>query len=203
MLPLNGYRVVLADPPWRFEARSEKGEAKNPVAHYPCMELPALKALGREIGLDFACAPDSVLVMWATFPMLPEALELMAAWGFRYKTGGAWGKLTQGGGIAFGTGYIYRSAAELWLVGTRGAPRLRNRSTRNLVLDDAGGILWAAHEGGFIGAERREHSRKPDRLHADIEALFDGPYLELFARQRRPGWDAWGNEVDKFGEAAA
>ena len=70
---------------------------------------------------------------------------------------------------------------EFYLVGTIGKPRVRSRSIRNL-----------------IAAPVREHSRKPDQLHADLEALYAGPYAELFARQRRPGWDAWGNDVDRF-----
>jgi N6-adenosine-specific RNA methylase IME4 len=198
-LALKGYRVVLADPPWLFENYSVKGEEKNPVAHYDCMPLPRLRGLGRELGLDFAMAPDCACVMWATFPMLPEAIDLLAAWGFRYKSGGAWAKLTTSGKLAFGTGYLYRSAAELWLLGTRGAPKIKSRSVRNLVVGDGaesvGPDEWG---GGCIAAPTREHSRKPDAMHQSIEALFDGPYLELFARSARPGWDVWGNETGKF-----
>lgn len=179
-----GYRVVLADCPWYFENRSPKGELKNPVRHYSCMRTPDICALAGQIGLDFICAPDCALVLWATFPMLPDALEVMSRWGFAYKGGGAWGKL-QNGRPAFGAGYIYRSAAEIWILGTRGAPKVRSHSVRNLIL-----------------AERREHSRKPDEMHADLERLYDGPFLELFARQRRPGWTSWGNETEKFSEAA-
>lgn len=180
-----GYRVVLADPPWRYQNWSVKGEGKGAAGQYGCLTLPQLHSLARDISFDFACAKDCALVMWATFPMLPEAFKLMAAWGFAYKSGGAWAKLTRTGKPAFGTGYLYRSAAEPWLLGTRGQPRQKSRSVRNLIL-----------------AERREHSRKPDAMYESIEALFDGPYLELFARTRRDGWDSWGNEADKF-EAAA
>lgn len=89
--------------------------------------------------------------------------------------------MTSKGNPAFGTGYIYRSAAELWLLGVRGQPQERTRRTRNLII-----------------AERREHSRKPDEMTAMLERQFVGPYLELFARERRAGWDAWGNQIDKF-----
>lgn len=184
-LPLEGFGVVLADPPWRFENFSEAGEEKNPVAHYPCMTMAELAPLGRAIGLDFACAPACVLVMWATFPMLREAMALMAEWGFQYKSGGAWAKTTASGKPAFGTGYIYRSAAEPWLLGVRGKPKILSHSIRNVII-----------------AERREHSRKPDEMHRNIECQFAGPYLELFARETRPGWTAWGNETGKFGSAA-
>lgn len=176
-----GYGVGLADPAWDFENWSAKGVEKNASAHYDCMTLDELKALRIQIGLDFAFAPDAAMVMWATFPMLRQALELLDAWGFTYVSGGAWAKMTVNGKQAFGTGYLYRSAAELWLLGTRGNPKIKSRSVRNMII-----------------AERREHSRKPDQMHEDIERLFDGPYLEMFARSRRPGWDSWGNEVGKF-----
>lgn len=182
----SGYGAILADPPWMFENWSKEGEWKNANRHYPCMPLPALKSLRVVSGLDFACAENCALVMWATFPMLPEALELMREWGFVYKSGGAWGKLARNGNLAFGAGYLYRSAAELWLLGTRGSPQVRSHSIRNLIM-----------------AERREHSRKPDQMHIDIERMFDGPYLEMFSRQRRDGWDSWGNEVDKFAHEKA
>lgn len=117
--------------------------------------------------------------------MLREALELMDAWGFKYKSGGAWHKKTTNGKTAFGTGYIFRSAAELFLVGTHGKPAIKNRSTRNLIEEAT-----------------REHSRKPDSTYGIIENLFEGPYLELFARSKRSGWESWGNQTDKFEVAA-
>jgi len=100
------YRVILADPPWQFENWSEAGEEKNATAHYDCMTLDELKALRVGSGLDFVCAPDCAMLMWATFPLLPEALELLDDWGFAYKSGGAWGKLTKHGKVAFGSGYL-------------------------------------------------------------------------------------------------
>lgn len=177
-LPLFHFGAILADPPWYFSNYSEKGEAKNPVAHYDCMDLPAIKGLG----VGHHAKPDSALVLWATAPMLPQAFEVMAAWGFTFKTAGAWAKESKSGEkIAFGTGYVFRSAAEFYLVGTLGKPAIKSRSIRNLI--------WAPV---------REHSRKPDQMHADVEALFDGPYLELFARETRPGWTVWGNQTEKF-----
>lgn len=112
-------------------------------------------------------------------------IELLTAWGFTFKSAGAWAKQSSTGECwAFGTGYVFRSAAEFYLVGAIGKPRVGSRSIRNL-----------------IAAPVREPSRKPDQLHADVEALYAGPYAELFARQRRPGWDAWGNQVGKFDDA--
>lgn len=187
------YRVIYADPNWLIELYSAAGEEKAPQAHYRCMSTPEIIAFGRdEVGLEWCCAPDCVLVLWGTFPMLPAAFEVMAGWGFTYKTGGCWGKTTKHGKVAFGTGYIYRSAAEPWLLGTRGEPVSRVKDQRNLLLDD--GLL----DGCLQLDQVREHSRKPDGMIEAIERQFKGPYLELFSRTDRPGWDVWGDEVGKF-----
>ncbi|SMF83322.1 N6-adenosine-specific RNA methylase IME4 [Azospirillum oryzae] len=181
LIPLR-YRVILADPAWMFSLRSPKGEGKSPQAHYRCMPLADIQALP----VSQLAAPDCACIMWATAPMLPQAIDTLAAWGFAFKSAGAWAKQSPtAASWAFGPGYIYRSAAEFWLLGTIGRPAQRSRSIRNLIV-----------------APRREHSRKPDQMHTDIEALFDGPYVELFARSQRPGWDCWGNETTKF-EAVA
>ncbi|RDE04660.1 MT-A70 family methyltransferase [Sphingomonas aracearum] len=172
------YGLILADPPWRFFNHSAKGEAKNPVAHYGCMTIEQLA----QLPVARLAAPDCALVMWATAPLLDRAIELLKAWGFTFKSAGAWAKQSKTGEKwTFGTGYVFRSAAEFYLVGTIGKPRVLSRSIRNL-----------------IAAPVREHSRKPDQLHADLEQLYAGPRAELFARQRRAGWDVWGNQIDKF-----
>ncbi|WP_064742218.1 MT-A70 family methyltransferase [Inquilinus limosus] len=177
-LQMFGYGLVLADPPWLYEIYSEKGQAKSAQAHYECMptdEIAALNA-GRLAGRDAIC------LMWATFPMLPDALRVMAAWGFDYKSGASWAKRSsRNRGWAFGSGYIFRSASELLLLGTTGAPEILSKSVRNLIV-----------------APVRGHSRKPDQVYELAEALSRGPYVELFGRQRRKGWAAWGNETDKF-----
>lgn len=175
-LEQGAYRVILADPPWSFSLYSEKGETKSPQAHYACMELPAIKALPvGALAHEDGCA----LVMWATAPMLPQAIETMAAWHFTFKSAGAWAKRSStGASWAFGTGYCFRSAAEFFLLGTRGKPRQRVRNIRNLIV-----------------APVQAHSRKPDEMHAACETLWDGPRVEMFARRRREGWDAWGNEA--------
>ena len=181
-LPRRHYGLILADPPWRFQLHSEAGEAKSPQAHYGCMSLEAIAALR----VERLAAPDCALIMWATAPMLPDAIALMECWGFEYKSAGAWAKQSSTGDAwAFGTGFCFRSAAEFFLLGTRGRPQVQSRSVRNLIV-----------------APVREHSRKPDEMHAMCEQLYAGPYLEMFARQRRPGWDCWGNETDRFEEAA-
>lgn len=179
-LPLLHYRLIMADPPWSFDNWSAAGEGKNAKAHYACMDVAAITALP----VGHLASRDCILWLWATNPMLPQALEVMATWGFTFKTGGHWVKRTSGGKLAFGTGYILRSAGEPFLIGTMGNPET-SRSVRSVIEGVA-----------------REHSRKPEEAFAAAETLVPGPYLELFSRERRPGWDSWGDEVSKFGEVA-
>lgn len=177
-----GYGLILADPPWRFKLHAETGESKSPQAHYACMSLGDLARLPvAKLAMD-----DCAMIMWATAPMLPDAIALLECWGFEYKSAGAWAKQSStGASWAFGTGFCFRSAAEFFLLGTRGYPKSRSKSVRNLIVSPV-----------------REHSRKPDDMHAMCEQLYPGPYAELFARARRPGWDVWGNEIDRFGGAS-
>ena len=121
--------------------------------------------------------PDSVLLLWTTDPFLRHAFDVIDSWGFQYKTVGFyWAKTPV---KWFGTGYWTRANPEQCLLATRGHPRRLNADVRKLVL-----------------APRREHSRKPDELYPAIERLCSGPYLELFARQRREGWDSIGDETE-------
>jgi N6-adenosine-specific RNA methylase IME4 len=175
------FQVILADPPWEYVMRSAKGYAKSPQAHYATMSLDAIKALP----VDQLAASDALLFLWSTWPFVAmgRAQAVVEAWGFTAKTGGDWGKLTKdGGGLTMGPGYIVRSACEPWLIGTRGRPRLVSKSERNLIL-----------------SPRREHSRKPPEAHRLLERLCpDAAKVELFARESRPGWSAWGLERDRF-----
>lgn len=183
-----GYRVILADPPWAFKTYNDVDQRKKPERHYRTLSFEALCTLP-VAGL--AHPEGCALALWTTGPMLHAAFEVLSNWGFDFRTAGAWAKQSRGGnGLAFGTGYLLRGAAEFFLLATRGGPRRREgreaRSQRNLIL-----------------APLREHSRKPEGLHRILEALYRGPYCELFARERRPGWDAWGNEVGKFTGSSA
>lgn len=179
--PFGGFDLIMADPPWQFDLFSEKGEAKAPQAQYTCTPLDWIAGLP----VSALAADDCLLWLWATNPMLPQALQVLAAWGFTFKTAGHWAKRTKHGRLAFGTGYILRCAGEPFLIGTRGKPRT-TRSTRSVI------------EGPL-----REHSRKPDEAFAAAEALMPAARrIELFSRQPRPGWATWGNETTKFGEAA-
>ncbi|MBN7764089.1 DNA methyltransferase [Nitratireductor aquibiodomus] len=177
----HSFDLIMADPAWTFELRSGKGEGKSAQAQYRCQSLDEIKALPV---LDLA-APDALLWLWATNPMLPQALEVLNAWGFTFKTAGAWGKTTVNGKLAFGTGYIFRSAHEPILIGTRGEPKT-TKSVRSLIMGQA-----------------REHSRKPEEAYRAAEQLMPcARRIELFSRTNRPGWTVWGDEAGKFGEAA-
>jgi N6-adenosine-specific RNA methylase IME4 len=177
-------QVILCDPPWRFTVYKE-GSPKLPQAQYKCMSLEDL--IEYRGMFEHLLADDCVLVMWTTWPMLAagQAHKVMEGWGFTPKTGGSWQKTTKHGKMGFGTGYIYRGSTEPWLLGTRGHPKVKSKSVRN-------GII----------APLREHSRKPDQMHQDLEKLFAGPFMELFARSYRPGWLCIGDEVGKFPMAA-
>jgi N6-adenosine-specific RNA methylase IME4 len=127
------------------------------------------------------CAPDCILFLWATYPMLPEAFKVIAAWGFAFKTVGfTWVKQSPSGrGFTFGLGYWTRANPEICLIATKGSPKRKRFDIPNLLL-----------------SPRREHSRKPDEARERIVALCgDLPRLELFARERPKGWKVWGNEV--------
>lgn len=176
--PQGGFDLIMADPPWSFDNFSAKGEAKNAKAHYACTPLDWIKGLP----VHAIAARDCLLWLWATNPMLPEAFQVMQAWGFEFRTAGHWSKRNPATGkLAFGTGYILRCAGEPFLIGTRGKPKT-TRSTRSVI------------EG-----RAREHSRKPDEAFTAAEALMpEARRLELFSRQPRTGWTVWGNETEKF-----
>ncbi len=178
------YGVILADPPYAFQTYSEKGKGKSADQHYRCHCVGQLAALpvGR------LAAPDCVLFLWIPWPFMPYAFTLIPAWGFRYSAlAWEWVKFNPvTGKFAFGCGYGTRKNLEPCLLARRGSPKLKSRSVRD-----------------FIFAPRREHSRKPDEQYERIEAMFDGPYLELFARQPpRPGWTCWGDQIRLFDHAA-
>lgn len=200
-LPRAAFRVIVADPPWAYQARGAGGYGKSPQAHYGCMSAAELAAM------DVASlgTRDCVLWLWAVGFALDQAVDLMRAWGFRFCTSGHWAKTSATGRCwSFGTGHVLRGASEPFLIGVRGNPRARHKGQRNLVTDE-GPEAFAALQAGFLDdcmvMDRvREHSRKPDSAYRAVEALFDGPYLELFAREvRGQGWAAFGDEAEKFG----
>jgi N6-adenosine-specific RNA methylase IME4 len=191
------YGAILVDPPWRFEAWSEFKELKNGdktravERYYDVMSTRKISVMPVE---DLA-ASDCVLFLWACWPQLADALAVIAAWGFKFKTAAfCWVKAHAGQLELFedtlapqvGMGYWTRANSEPCLLATRGRPKRLNADVRQAII-----------------APRRDHSRKPDGIHERIERLVAGPYCELFARQRRPGWDCWGDEVDRFAPIGA
>jgi N6-adenosine-specific RNA methylase IME4 len=176
-LPARRYGVIYADPEWRFEVWSrETGLDRSADNHYPTSDLAEI--MTRDV--QSIAAEDCVLFLWATGAMLPQALAVMSAWGFAYKTHIVWAK------DRTGTGYWVRNRHELLLIGARGdipAPAMGTQSP------------------SLIEAPVGEHSEKPEAFQAIIESYFPSlPKIELNARRARPGWDVWGNEApENFG----
>lgn len=176
----HSFDFIMADPAWTYRMYSEAGEAKSPQAHYRTMSIDEIKDLPV---LDLA-APDCLLWLWCVNPMIPQAVDVLGAWGFEFKTAGTWVKTTKHGKINFGTGYILRGSNEPFLIGTRGSPR----TSKNV-------------RSGFLG-KIREHSRKPEEAYRAAEQLMPrANRLELFSRTDRPGWTVWGDEAGKYGAA--
>ena len=167
-LPL--FHVLYADPPWRL-----KGGVTMPYSMMRTRDICALPVQ------DIA-ASDSLLFLWAIHSHLPDALEVIRAWGFTYRTAAfTWVKRTPNDtGYFLGRGYWTHSNAEPCLLATRGRPKRVGTGVRSLIV-----------------SPRREHSRKPDEARDRIVRICgDVPRAELFARQKTDGWSAWGNEVD-------
>lgn len=173
-LPDRKYGVILADPEWRFEPYSrETGMDRAADNHYPTSPLDVIAARN----VQSISAKDCVLFMWATAPMLPQALFAMHRWGFEYKSHAVWVK------DKIGTGYWFRNQHELLLVGTRGHPVAPALGTQ---------------APSVLEAPRLAHSEKPEEVLEMIEDLYPNtPKIELNRRgPAREGWDAWGLEVE-------
>ncbi len=181
-LPDKTYGVILADPEWRFEPYSrETGMDRAPENHYPTSPTETIAA--RPVAK--IAAKDCALFLWATAPMLPDAMAVMAAWGFTYRTHCIWRKGRAGKGR--GPGYWFTGEHELLLLGTRGS-----------VPAPAPGTQWPS----VVDADAGKHSEKPEQFHRLIEKYFPSlPKIELNARRARKGWDSWGFEAPA--EAAA
>ena len=173
------YNVIYADPPSSFKTYSNKGKDRSPEKHYSVMSFKDIC----NMPVNNIATDNSVLLMWAIDPLLDKAFEVIKAWGFTYKTVAfTWAKLNKTKpGFFTGLGYWTRGNPEMCLLATKGKPKRLSKSVPQLVVD-----------------KRREHSRKPDIMYSHIEKLLEGPYIELFARQKRKGWDSWGNEVNKW-----
>jgi N6-adenosine-specific RNA methylase IME4 len=177
------YGTILIDPPWRFLNRTGKvGPEHRRLRRYPTMSFEEIAALP----VGTLAGPQSHLYLWTPNALLPEALEVMRRWGFAYKTNLVWYKVRKDGGPdGRGVGFYFRNVTELLLFGIRGRLRTLRPGRRQV---------------NVIATRKQEHSRKPDEVYRIIELCSAGPYLELFARQRRAGWEQWGDEVDSYAQ---
>ena len=148
------------------------------LKRYETMSLDEIKRLP----VSEAAGEKSHLYLWVPNALLPEGLEIMKAWGFEYKTNIIWEKVrTDGQPDGRGVGFYFRNVTEILLFGIHGKNNRTLQPGRSQV--------------NLIRSMKREHSRKPDEIIPIIEACSSGPYLELFARGDRPGWDMWGNQA--------
>jgi N6-adenosine-specific RNA methylase IME4 len=187
-LPKGPYSAIVCDPPWSFLTYTGSGTPhRTEEDHYPVETVEEM----RNIPVADIAAKDCALFMWVIGSHLDQALELGRAWGFRYVTDAfTWVKVGKNDPSVrpISMGYWSRKQTETCLLFTRGRPKRLDAGVRQLLESDAH-VIYAA---------KREHSRKPDEQYDRIERLVAGPYLEMFSRQSRDGWDSWGLETGKF-----
>jgi N6-adenosine-specific RNA methylase IME4 len=171
-LPSSKYRVIYADPPWKYsDDLAVEGYGVGAVGHYPSMSIEEMAALGiRDLADE-----NAALFLWVTVPILPDAFSLLEAWGFAYKTLFVWDK------VAHNYGHYNSVRAELLILATQGSCLPDSKELKDSVVSIP---------------RSSEHSEKPEEFRQIIDELYtDGKRIELFARKRVAGWDAWGNEV--------
>lgn len=179
------FATVLADPPWQFQNRTGKIAPEHKrLSRYPTMTLQEIKDLPVE-----AIVKDTAhLYLWVPNALLPDGLQVMAHWGFAYKTNLIWYKIRKDGGPdRRGVGFYFRNVTEMILFGVRG----KNART----------LQAGRSQENIISSQKREHSRKPDEQYQIIESCSPGPYIELFARGPRKGWFVWGNQAEEYAPA--
>ncbi len=174
------YKTIYADPPWQFQNRTGKVAPEHKrLTRYTTMSLDEIMALPVADAAD----DKSHLYLWVPNALLPDGLKVMEAWGFEYKSNLVWEKVRKDGGPdGRGVGFYFRNVTELLLFGIRGKDNRTLAPGRSQV--------------NLIRSIKREHSRKPDEFVDLIERCSPGPYLEMFARGNREGWDMWGNQAD-------
>ena len=173
------YRTIYADPPWQFQNRTGKVAPEHKrLRRYETMGLEEIK----QLPVSEVADEKSHLYLWVPNALLPEGLEVMKAWGFTYKTNIIWEKVrADGQPDGRGVGFYFRNVTEILLFGIHGNNNRTLQAGRSQV--------------NLIRSMKREHSRKPDEMIPIIEACSSAPYLELFARGNRPGWDMWGDQA--------
>lgn len=174
------YSTIYADPPWRFQNRTGKVAPENKkLNRYETMTTEDIMALP----VEQIAAPKSHLYLWIPNALLPDGLAVMKAWGYTYKGNIVWEKIRKDGEPdGRGVGFYFRNVTEILLFGVRG--------------DHFRTLAPARSQVNLIRSQKREHSRKPDEIIPVIEKCSPGPYLELFARGCRAGWDMWGDQAN-------
>jgi len=172
------FGAILADPPWRFNNRTGKVAPEHQrLRRYETMSLDEIM----ELPIAQLALPQSHCYLWVPNALVLEGLEVLKRWGFTYKTNLIWYKVRKDNGPdRRGVGFYFRNVTEMVLFGVRGKLRTFAPGRR---------------QENIIVARKRRHSQKPDELYEIIEKCSPGPYLELFARELRPGWRQWGDEV--------
>jgi N6-adenosine-specific RNA methylase IME4 len=173
------FATVLADPPWQFANRTGKiAPEHNRLLRYSTMKLDEIASLP----VNLITTSTAHLYLWCPNALLPEGIMVMAAWGFTYKTNLIWHKIRKDGGSdGRGVGFYFRNVTELILFGVKGMNARTLEPGRRRV--------------NLLATRKREHSRKPDQQYEIIETCSPGPFVELFARGRRSGWETWGNQA--------
>lgn len=175
------YGAILIDPPWRFSNSTGKVAPEHRRLHrYRTMSFQEIAALPvGDLGRS-----QSHLYLWTPNALLHEALTIMKAWGFVYKTNIIWFKVRKDGGPdGRGVGFYFRNVTEMLLFGTKGKLRTLQPGRRQVNI--------------YI-SRKQEHSKKPDGIYDIIQQCSPGPYLELFGRSRVPGWTQWGDQIDSY-----
>lgn len=175
------FSTILADPPWRFQNRTGKMAPEHKrLRRYPTMDYEEIRAMP----VAQHAAQRAHLYLWVPNALVREGLAIMEAWGFQYKTNLVWYKVRKDGGPdGRGVGFYFRNVTELVLFGVRGHLRTLKPGRTQVNL---------------FSTRKEEHSKKPATLYEIVQQCSPGPYLELFARERLPGWTQWGDEVDSY-----
>lgn len=177
------FSTVLADPPWRFTNRTGKVAPEHKrLKRYETMSVKQIC----DLPVANHLADKSHLYLWVPNALLSEGLEVLAAWGFKYKTCLTWVKVRKDGGFdGRGVGFYFRNVTETILFGVKGSMRTLEPGRTQV---------------NAIATRKREHSRKPDELYSLIERCSPGPYLEMFARVKRLGWAQFGDELETYSQ---
>lgn len=176
----DGFKTILADPPWRFTNRTGKVAPEHRrLDRYSTLDLDQIC----DLPVCDISAKNAHLYLWVPNALLPDGLRVLQAWGFRYVSNILWAKRRKDGGPdGRGVGFYFRNVTEILLFGVRGSMRT---------------LQPARSQVNMIETRKREHSRKPDEQYDLIQACSPGPYLEMFARYPNPGWMVWGDESDE------